>query len=86
MPISSKETKRSRKMHNLIATTALGGTELLIIIVLMVVMLAIPLAAVIWFARTNMENKRENVKLRLEVGKLADELEQVRKQRQPIRP
>lgn len=73
-------------MHNLIATTALGGTELLIIIVLMVVMLAIPLAAVIWFARTTMENKRENVKLRLEVGKLADELEQVRKQRQPIRP
>jgi hypothetical protein len=37
---------------------------------------------VIWFARRVLENKRENVRLRLEVGKLADELEQVRKQQQ----
>jgi hypothetical protein len=37
---------------------------------------------VIWFAKKTLENKRENVRLRLEVGKLADELEQVRKQQQ----
>jgi hypothetical protein len=31
--------------------------------------------------RLLLRNKNENIKLRLEVGKLADELEQVRKQR-----
>ncbi len=73
-------------MHSLIATAALGMTEWLIIIVLIIVVYAIPIALVIWFAKTTIENKRENVKLRLEVGKLADELEQVRKQQQPNRP
>jgi hypothetical protein len=70
-------------MHNLIATTALSITELLAIIVLAIVIYAIPIFAVIWFAKRTIENKRENVKLRLEVGKLADELAQVRKQLQP---
>ena len=73
-------------MQNLIATAALGITEWLIIIVLMIVVYAIPIALVIWFAKKTIENKRENVKLRLEVGKLADELEQVRKQQQPNKP
>jgi len=31
--------------------------------------------------RLMLHNKRENIRLRLEVGKLADELEQARKQR-----
>ena len=70
-------------MHDLVATAALGTTELLVIIVVMVVKYAIPILVVIWFAKRIIENKRENVKLRLEVGKLAEELEQVRKQQQP---
>ena len=48
--------------------------------------LAIAISVVIWFVKKTIENKRENVKLRLEVGKLADELEQVRKQLQPDKP
>ena len=69
-------------MHDLIATAALGITELLVIIAVMVVTYAIPILVVIWFAKRTIENKRENVKLRLDVGKLAEELEKVRKQQQ----
>ena len=47
-----------------------------------VVWFVVPILVVIWFVRKTLENKRENVRLRLEVGKLADELEQVRKQQQ----
>jgi cytochrome bd-type quinol oxidase subunit 1 len=73
-------------MHSLIATPALGVTELLIVIVVMVVIYAIPILVVIWFAKRTIENKRENVKLRLEVGRLAEELEQIRKKQQPNKP
>ena len=66
-------------MDDLVAAIVPGIAEYLII-VMMVVMAAAPILVVIWFARKTLENKRENVKLRLEVGKLADELEQVRKQ------
>ena len=48
--------------------------------VISLVWLVVPILAVLWFVRKALENKRENVRLRLEVGKLANELEQVRKQ------
>jgi len=67
-------------MDTVVAFIAPGIAELLVISVLMVVMAVAPILVVIWFARKTLENKRENTKLRLEVGKLADELEQVRKQ------
>ena len=54
-----------------------GPIELLIILI----SLGIPVLLIILFARFLLRNKRENVRLRLEVGKLADELEQVRKQK-----
>ena len=74
-----QETERNQEMHALVAIPSLGVAELLVIIVLMVVIYAIPILVVIWFARRTIENRRENVRLRLEVGKLAEELEQVRK-------
>jgi hypothetical protein len=52
-----------------------GPIELLIILI----KLGIPFLLIILFARFLLRNKRENVRLRLEEGKLADELEQVRK-------
>jgi hypothetical protein len=42
---------------------------------------AIPIVLAILFFLLLLRNKKENIRLRLEVGKLADELEQVRKQR-----
>jgi hypothetical protein len=54
-----------------------GPYELLVILIVSL----IPVVLVIWFARFLLRNKRENVRLRLEVGKLADELEQTRKQK-----
>lgn len=50
------------------------------------VLVAFPVAlifAVVWFAKMAVENKQENVRLRLEVGKIANELELVRKQQHP---
>lgn len=67
-------------MDDLVAFMGPGIAETLVIVTMMAVMAAAPILVVIWFARKTLENKRENVKLRLEVGKLADELEQVRKQ------
>ena len=54
-----------------------GPLEVLIILVV----LGIPTAIVIIFLRLLLRNKKENIRLRLEVGKLADELEQARKQK-----
>jgi len=53
-----------------------GPLEVLIILIVF----GIPVFLIILFARLLLRNKRENVRLRLEVGKLADELEQMRKQ------
>lgn len=52
-----------------------GIFEILIIILIF----AIPVTLIIIFSRSLFRSKKENVRLRLEVGKLADELEQIRK-------
>jgi len=64
-------------ISNILSFWAPGPYELLIILIVF----AIPVVLVILFARLLLRNKRENVRLRLEVGKLADELEQKRKQK-----
>ena len=69
-------------MNSLIAFMAPGAAEWVVIAVIFMAWLIVPILVVIWFVRKTRENKRENVRLRLEVGKLADELEQVRKQQQ----
>ena len=46
-----------------------------------VIVLGIPIAIVIWFSKMLSKRKNENIRLRLEVGKLADELEQIRKEK-----
>jgi uncharacterized membrane protein len=63
--------------NNILAFFVPGPLEILIILVF----LAIAIILVILFLRLIMRNKNENIRLRLEVGKLADELEQVRKQK-----
>lgn len=56
-----------------------GVWEWLIIILLVA---GVPVLLIVLFLRFVVRNKRENVRLRLEVGKLADELEQARKKSQ----
>lgn len=69
-------------MNSFVAVMYPGTAETILIGVVYVVWFAVPILVVIWFVRKTLENKRENVRLRLEVGKLADELEQIRKQQQ----
>ena len=64
-------------INNILSFWMPGPYELLVILIVF----AIPVVLVIWFARFLLRNKRENIRLRLEVGKLADELEQTRKQK-----
>ncbi|MHC4536596.1 MAG: LapA family protein [Planctomycetota bacterium] len=64
-------------IYNILSFWMPGPYELLVILIVSL----IPVVLVIWFARFLLRNKRENVRLRLEVGKLADELEQTRKQK-----
>ena len=54
-----------------------GAIEVVIVLVISV----IPIVLAIKFFRLMLRNKNENIRLRLEVGKLADELEQARKQK-----
>ena len=69
--------KERKMINNILAFFMPGPIELLIILILF----GVPVLLIILFARFLLRNKRENVRLRLEVGKLADELEQVRKQK-----
>ena len=55
----------------------IGAPEALIVLIVF----AIPVVAAIKFFRLMLRNKNENIRLRLEVGKLADELEKARKQK-----
>ena len=64
-------------MNGMLALVAIGHWELLIVLVFSV----IPVVLVVMFLRLLLRNKRENIRLRLEVGKLADELERLRKQK-----
>jgi hypothetical protein len=62
-------------IREFLAFFAPGPLELLVIIVVA----GIPVVLVVVFLLLILRNKKENIRLRLEVGKLADELEQERK-------
>ena len=57
-----------------------GPIELIFILIVTLIFFGIPFFLIVWLVRCFLQNKRENIKLRLEVAKLADELEQIRKQ------
>lgn len=62
-------------LSNPLAFGTPGALEVLIVLVF----LGILVALVVVFLRLILRNKNENIRLRLEVGKLADGLEKVRK-------
>ena len=64
-------------INNILAFWTPGPIEFIVILIIF----GIPVLLIILFFRFLLRNKRENVRLRLEVGKLADELEQMRKQK-----
>ncbi len=57
-----------------------GIAELLVVVVILLITFVLPIVAIVWIIRSLVRNKKENQRLRLEVGKLADELERARKQ------
>ena len=63
--------------NNILAFWAPDPIEILAILIFF----GIPIILFIVFLRLILGNKKENIRLRLEVGKLADELEKVRKQK-----
>ena len=64
-------------INNILAFWTPGPIEVLVILIFSV----LPIYLIVKFYKLLSRNKRENVRLRLEVGKLADELEQMRKQK-----
>lgn len=50
-------------------------------IIIILFYLGISIGIIVLILRFLLRNKKENIRLRLEVGKLADELEKVRKQK-----
>jgi len=68
-------------IDNILGFWAPGSFELIAILVVSLIVYGIPIIVIIFIVRLLLRNKRENIRLRLEVGKLADELEKVRKQK-----
>ncbi|RKY09747.1 MAG: hypothetical protein DRP66_01450 [Planctomycetota bacterium] len=64
----------------ILAVVLPGMWELIIVSVVFALTCIVPVVVVIYVIRLLIRNKRENQRLRLEVGKLADELERARKQ------
>ena len=64
-------------INHILGFWAPGPFEMLVLLVVFLISIFL----IIVFLRLIMRNKNENIRLRLEVGKLADELEQVRKQK-----
>jgi hypothetical protein len=60
------------------AFARLGTTELWVIALMLMLKLVVPILVVLWIVRKLIANNRENKRLRLEVSKLAHELEQYR--------
>jgi hypothetical protein len=65
-------------MTTLVGYAGLGTTELLAIVLMLTLKWIVPILVVIWVMRKLIANNRENKRLRLEVSKLAHELEQYR--------
>ncbi len=64
-------------VSNTLAVGGIGHWELLVVLIFSLM----PVVLAVMFFRMLLRNKRENIRLRLEVGKLADELERLRKQK-----
>jgi hypothetical protein len=62
----------------LIATGTLSGTELSLIVLIAALTIVVPILVAIWIIRKLIVNQKENRRLRLEVSKLAHEMEQYR--------
>ena len=62
--------------NEILAMWSPGIPEMVVILIVF----GIPVFIVVWIIRSLVRNKQENQRLRLEVGKLADELEKIRKQ------
>jgi len=56
-----------------------GGLEWIVILFIFLLVIAAPILVIVLIIRSLIRNKREKQRLRLEVGKLADELERMRK-------
>ena len=67
-------------INDILAFWTPGPNELIVILVVGLIVFGIPVLLIVLFVRYFLRNKRENIRLRMELGKLADELEQVRKQ------
>jgi hypothetical protein len=68
-------------INQILGFWAPGSFELIVILIVSLIVYGIPIIVIIFIVRLLLRNKRENIRLRLEVGKLADELEKVRKQK-----
>ncbi len=66
------------------AFARLSTTELLAIVLILTLKFVVPILIVIWIVRKLIANNRENKRLRLEVSKLAHELEQYRMHNSPL--
>jgi uncharacterized membrane-anchored protein YhcB (DUF1043 family) len=63
-------------INDILAIWTVGPVELIV----MLIVLGIPVLLIVLFVRYLSRSNKERQRMRLELGKLADELEQVRKQ------
>lgn len=67
--------------NSILGFWAPGPFEMLVVVIIFIIKFVIPVVLIVLFALYLVRSNKERRRLRLEVGKLADELEQMRKQK-----
>jgi len=69
-------------ISEIVAVVLPGLMEFLVILFMVLVIFGIPIVLIVLFVGYVIRSNKERQKIRLELGKLADEIEQMRKQRE----
>ena len=69
--------------NDILATWAPGPFELIVILSYSLIIYGVPIALIVLVVRYIMRSKKERLKLQMDISKIADELEQIRKKIEP---
>lgn len=67
-------------INNILGFGMPGGVEWVIILILSSIFFVLPIYLIVWLVKSKLRADKERQKTRMEVAKIADEMEKIRKQ------
>jgi len=67
-------------INNMLGFVKSGGIEWIIILIMFTVFAVLPICLIVWLVKSILRANKERQKARMEISKMADELEKIRKQ------